>query len=102
MQKMKTKHLTLKGEMWPPYAAAAAYAMNSFAYEGLSEFSQFESVFVRNPMDLLNLTYSPLEQLANIHKDCLQLLKGKAELVAGILLDYKTQKVQDTFLNASM
>ena len=38
------KHLWDKGQMWPLFATSAAYAMNTFASEALSNFSLFNSL----------------------------------------------------------
>ena len=46
---------------------------------------------MHKPSDLL---------LASSHKDCLQLLKGKIEFIAGIQLDLNTQVAQDRVLKA--
>ena len=43
---MIIKHLTRKGDTWPLYAAATAYAMNTFASLALSGFSSFELIFM--------------------------------------------------------
>ena len=40
------KHLWDKGQMWPLFATAAAYAMNTFTSEALSGFSPFQLVFL--------------------------------------------------------
>ena len=53
-------------------------------------FSPFNLVFENNL--LLNLAFLQLEIFANTHKDYLQLLRGKAEFTASLLLDYKTQQ----------
>ena len=52
--------------------------------------------------DLLNLIFPQIGQFASVCKDNFPLLKHKAEFIAGILLDYKTQMTQDRVLNASM
>ena len=41
------KHLWDKGQMWPLFTTAAAYAMNTFASEALSGFSPFQLVFLQ-------------------------------------------------------
>ena len=47
------KYLWYKGQMWPLFAAAAAYTMNTFTSEALSSLSPFQLVFLRDPPDLL-------------------------------------------------
>ena len=98
IRKMIIKHLTGKGEIWPLYTVVSAYSMNAFASSVVSCFEPFEFVFVRYKPDLLSLAFLPLEKFANINKDCLQLLKGKAEFIADILLHYKTHQAQHIFL----
>ena len=63
----------------------------SFALLALSGFSPFELVLVWKPQDILNLSFPASDQLIPSHKDYLQLLKDKVEIIAGILLDYKTK-----------
>ena len=43
--------------MWPLFATAAAYAMNTFASEALNVFSPFQLVFIRDPLDLTSHTF---------------------------------------------
>ena len=43
------KHLWDKGQMWPLFATTAAYTMNTFASEALSDLSPFQLVFLRDP-----------------------------------------------------
>ena len=61
-----------------------------------------ELVFVCKPPDVLNKAFPPLEQFVSSTINYLQLLKEKAELIASILIDYKTQMAQDKILNTSM
>ena len=76
--------------------------MNTFASLALTGFSPFEFAFVQKLPDSLNLSFLPLEEFTSLHKDYLQLLTHKAEFIAGILFDYKTQLAQDRVLNVSM
>ena len=46
ISKIIVKHLWDKGQMWPLFATTAAYAMNTFASEGLRGFSPFQLVFL--------------------------------------------------------
>ena len=88
--KLITKPLTGKRETWLSYAFTAACAINTFS-SIISFFLQFvEIVFVHKPQDLPNLTFQPLEQFLHSHNDYLQLLKEKAEFMAGIFLVYET------------
>ena len=52
ISKIIVKHLWNKGQMWPLFANATAYAMNMFASEALSGFSPFQLVFLRDPQTL--------------------------------------------------
>ena len=58
------------------------------------------SLSLCKPSDLLNPTFTPLKHFNTSHKDHLQFVKDKEELIARVLLDYKTQLVQDRVLNA--
>ena len=57
------KHLWDKGLMWPLFATAAAYAMNTFAPEALSGFSPFQLVFLRDPPDLTSLSFPKIDTI---------------------------------------
>ena len=50
------KQLVGKGEMWPLYAATAAYAANTFASETLAGYCPYELVFGRSAPDLTNFS----------------------------------------------
>ena len=71
-------------------------------YICISRFFTTQVAFVCKPQDLLNIAFSQLEKFANTHKNNLQVLKEKAKFIPGILLDYKTQQIQDRVPNASM
>ena len=57
------KHLWDKGQMWPLFATTAAYAMNTFASEALGSFSPFQLVFLRDPPDLISLSFPKIDTI---------------------------------------
>ena len=57
------KHLGDKGQMWPLFATTAAYAMNTFALETLSGLSPFQLVFLRDPPDLMCLSFHKIDTI---------------------------------------
>ena len=57
------KHLWDKGQMWPLFTTTAAYAMNTFASEGLSGFSPFQLVFLRDAPDLTSLSFLKIDTI---------------------------------------
>ena len=57
ISKIIVKHLWDKGQMSPLFTTTAAYAMNTFASEALSSFSPFQLVFLRDPPDLMSLSF---------------------------------------------
>ena len=57
------KHLWDKGQMWSLFAAAAAYAMNTFVSEALSGLSPFQLVFLRDPPDLTSLSVPKIDTI---------------------------------------
>ena len=66
---------------------------------GVTSFTYF---FVQKSSDPLNLAFLLLEKFANTPQDYLKLPREKAEFMAGILEDYKTEQVQGRVLNASI
>ena len=57
------KHLWDKGQMWPLFVTAAAYAMNTFASEALNGFSPFQLVFIHDPPDLMSLSFPKIDTI---------------------------------------
>ena len=57
------KHLWDKGQMWPLFATTAAYAMNTFTSEALSSLSPFQLVFLRDPPDLMSLSFPKIDTI---------------------------------------
>ena len=87
------KHLWDKGQMWPLFATTAAYAMNTFASEALSEFSPFQLVFLRDPPDLTSLSFPKIDTISVKHRECYNLLLARAQLIDKLLLEWTTKQV---------
>ena len=41
--------LGIKDRMWPLFATTAAYAINTFVFEALNDFSPFQLIFLQDP-----------------------------------------------------
>ena len=68
ISKIIVKQLWDKGQMWPLFATTAAYAMNTFASEALSDFLPFQFVFLRDPPDLTSLSFPKIDTIpVNYH-----------------------------------
>ena len=69
ISKIIVKHFWDKGQMWPLFATTAAYVMNMFASEALSGFSPFQLIFLRDPPDLISLSFPKIDTIpVNYHK----------------------------------
>ena len=66
--------------MFPLYTAVTVYAMDAIGSAVFSCPSPFKLVLLCRPSDILNLSFPPLQQFLNLHKDYLQLLKERADL----------------------
>ena len=86
------KHLWDKGQMWPLFTTAAAYAMNTFASEALSGLSPFQLVFLRNPPDLTSLSFPKTDTIPFKHREYYNLLLARAQLVGNLLLEWRTKQ----------
>ena len=86
------KHLWDKGQMWPLFATAAAYAMNTFASEALSGLSPFQLVFLRDPPDLTSLSFSKTDTILVKYREYYNLLLARAQLVGRLLLEWRTKQ----------
>ena len=86
------KHLWDKGQMWPLFATITAYAMNIFASEALSSFSPFQLVFLRDPPDLTSLSFSKTDTIPVNYREYYNLLLARAQMIARILLEWRTQQ----------
>ena len=87
------KHLWDKGQMWPLFAATAAYAMNTFASEALNGFSPFQLVFVHDPPDLMSLSFPKIDTIPVAYREYYNLLLARMQMVGRLLLDWRTQQV---------
>ena len=86
------KHLWDKGQMWPLFAMAAAYAMNTFTSEALSSLSPFQLVFLRDPPDLTSLSFPKIDTIAVKYREYYNLLLVRAQLVGNLLLEWRTKQ----------
>ena len=99
---MITKHLIGKGTMWPLYASAAMYAMNTFAFKALQGFTPFELVFARKPRDLLSVQFKPLADYPIEIRNYGELLMKRAEFIRALQLDWRTEQNRDKHLRNEM
>ena len=86
------KHLWDKGQMWPLFVTTAAYAMNIFASEALNGFSPFQLVFVHDPPDLISLSFPKIDTIPVVYREYYNLLLARAQMVGGLLLDWRAQQ----------
>ena len=86
------KHPWDKGQMWPLFATAAAYAMNTFASEALSGFSPFQLVFMRDPPDLTSLSFPKIDTISVNYHEYYNLLLAGALMIGRLLLEWRTQQ----------
>ena len=86
------KHLWDKGQMWPLFATIAAYSMNTFASEALSGFSPFQLVFLRDPPDLISLSFPKIDTILVKHREYYNLLLARAQLTGRLLLEWRTKQ----------
>ena len=86
------KHLWDKGQMWPLFATMAAYAMNTFASEALSEFSPFQLVFLRDPPNFTSLSFPKIDTIPVKHREYYNLLLARAQLIGRLLLEWRTKQ----------
>ena len=86
------KYLWDKGQMWPLFAATAAYAMNTFASEALNGLSPFQLVFLRDPPDLTSLSFPKIDTIPVKYREYYNLLLARAQLVGNLLLEWRTKQ----------
>ena len=86
------KHLWHKGQMWPLFAMTAGYAMNTFTSEALSGLSPFHLVFLRDPPDLMSLSFPKIDTIPVKHREYYNLLLARAQLVGNMLLEWRTKQ----------
>ena len=86
------KHLWHKGQMWPLFTTTAAYAMNTFASEALSEFSPFQLVFLRDLPDLTSLSFPKIDTIPVKHREYYNLLLARAQFIGRLLLEWRTKQ----------
>ena len=78
--------------MWPLFATTAAYAMNTFASEALSGFSPFQLVFLRDPPDLISLSFLKIDTIPVSYHEYYNLLLATAQMIGRLLLEWRTQQ----------
>ena len=81
------KHLWDKGQMWPLFAATAAYAMNTFASKTFSGFSPFQLVFLRDPPDFTSLSFPKIDTIPVKYHEYYNLLLARAQMIGRLLLE---------------
>ena len=64
----------------------AAYTMNTFAPEALSGFSPFQLVFLRDPPDLMSLSFPNIDTIPVNYHEYYNLLLARAQLIGRLLL----------------
>ena len=93
ISKIIMKHLWDKGQMWPLFTTTAAYAMNTFASEALSGLSPFQLLFLRDPLDLMSLSFPKIDTIPVKYGEYYNLLLARAQLVGRLLLEWRTKQV---------
>ena len=86
------KHLWDKGQIWPLFITTAVYAMNTFASEALSGFSPFQLVFLRDPPDLISLSFPKIDTIPVKHREYYNLLLARVQLIGRLLLEWRTKQ----------
>ena len=86
------KHLWDKGQMWLLFMSTVAYAMNTFASKALNGFSPFQLVFVRDPPDLMCLSFHKIDTIPVMYREYYNLLLARAQMVGRLLLEWRTQQ----------
>ena len=86
------KHLWDKGQIWPLFTTAVAYAVNTFTTEALSGLSPFQLVFLRDPPDLTSLTFPKIDTIPVKYREYYNLLLARAQLVGNLLLEWRTKQ----------
>ena len=92
ISEIKMKHLWDKGQIWPLFTTTAAYAINTFASEALSEFSPFQLVFLRDPPNLTSLSFPKIDTIPVKHREYYNLLLARAQLIGRLLLEWRTKQ----------
>ena len=87
ISKIIAKHLWDKGQMWPLFAATAAYAMNMFASEALSGFLPFQLVFLRDLPDLTSLSFPKIDTIQVNYHEYYNLLLARAQMIGKLSLE---------------
>ena len=92
ISEIRMKHLWDKGQMWPLFTTTVAYAMNAFTSEALSGLSPFQLVFLRDPPDLISLSFPKIDTIPVKHREYYNLLLARVQLVGNLLLEWRTKQ----------
>ena len=92
---MITKMISDKGEMWPLFAATAAYAMNTYTSEALRGFSPYDLVFGRPPRILPNYEFEPLESYPVEIRTYVSLLRDRGQMLRQGQMNWKIKQARD-------
>ena len=82
------KHLTILSQMWPKYLPLATFAYNTFNIPNLANYSQYDLVFSRKPILLLNLETLPDIKVSGTFKDYYNLLNKRLQYLHKLLQDF--------------
>jgi len=88
------------GTDWVRFVPTACYSYNTFSTPYLANYSPFELVYMREPKDLMNLSYRPLETLSQSYEEYAIQLKRKFQHISRTML--QLQRVQQQSQNAAI
>ena len=80
------------GTDWVRFVATATYAYNSYSSPYLGNYSPFYLVFLREPRDLSNLSFNPMEGLSQSYQEYAENLKQKFDHVSRTVLQLQKRK----------
>ena len=66
--------------------------MNTFTSEALSGLSPFQLVFLRDPPDLISLSFPKIDTIPVKHREYYNLLLARAQFVGNMLLEWRTKQ----------
>ena len=88
-----TRHLKDKGLDWPLYVMSVCFAMNTYVSPSTG-FSPYELVFIKKPPDILNLYFTPIQQIAKGYRDYCLKMRARLENVSNVVMEIKTLQQQ--------
>ena len=74
------------GRNWDLYCQCVAYSYNTFTLPTMG-YSPFQMVYLRDPPDLKNLTFNPIQTIARDHREYVELVKERLQYVSKAVLD---------------